>query len=649
LTFRADINVLRAIAVTAVVLFHFNIPGFTGGFTGVDIFFVISGYLMTGIIFTQLNCGKFSLTDFYIARARRIIPAFAALIIVVTTILWWFLPPSELIKLAKQITSGIAFFSNIYFLNDSGYFDSNSHEKWLLHSWSLSVEWQFYLLYPVALVVTKKFLPTLPFHWLVLLAALFSFSLSAFLPDRWSDAGFYLLPTRAWEMLAGALIFLFPGTSQQNSRIYTALGLLLIGYSVIFISPTNHWPGWKALIPVMGTCLIIYGNNPLPYLTDNRVVQYLGKISYSLYLWHWPVFVGIAYIGAEKNSLWIWGGIALSILLASISYFVIEIPITKRRAPKISSPTLFSQIKISSIYILSCTAIALIGTSIQFLNGIPSRLDASLVHIDKERYNRNPRSECDAEPGSNNKPKECVFGGNGNSIGLIVVGDSHASATINAVAAAFTDSKGILYLGANGCPYISNIQTKYFPTCDKYNQIVANIITKQYPGTPVMVINRATATLSGENETEKSSLRHIEGTSSNSQSFSKKFKKNYTSTMCTLAQNRKVYILNPIPEIGKNVPAALIKNRLFSNDDADIGIDLAEYKERHSEMIALNNKISKNCHIELLDPTTQLCDKKKCWGSADGMPLYYDDDHLSEYGNRYLVPLFSKINQTLLL
>ena len=208
--FRPDIAGLRAIAVIAVVLYHFGVKGFSGGFVGVDIFFVISGFLMTGIIFSKIETNKFSFIDFYLARAKRIIPALAVLCLVLVVCGWFFLIPGDFRTLGKHAASSISFLSNFIFWREAGYFDTSSHEKWLLHTWSLSVEWQFYIIYPLIIFTLKKILDTQSIKLSIATLAISSFGLSIYIGNNWPSAGFYLFPTRAWEMLAGGIVFLYP-------------------------------------------------------------------------------------------------------------------------------------------------------------------------------------------------------------------------------------------------------------------------------------------------------------------------------------------------------------------------------------------------------------------------------------------------------
>ncbi len=323
--FRGDINGLRAIAVVAVVLFHFGIAGTQGGFIGVDVFFVISGFLMTGIIFSRLEQGSFSLWGFYKDRGRRIVPALAFLCVVLLTAGWVLLFPEEYEELARRVFGSLAFVSNFQYWKDAGYFEQASHDNWLLHTWSLSVEWQFYLIYPVIVLILRRLLPVTWIRWVLVAMAVASLLVSVYASPRWPTSAFFLLPTRMWELLAGGLIFLFPYSfSKRGSQVLELCGIALILLSVGWFTAATVWPGWLALIPVAGTAMVIYSARHESLLTANPVSQFLGKISYSIYLWHWPVAVGIYYFGLEHDAVWIVAGLAASIGLGWLSYRYIE-------------------------------------------------------------------------------------------------------------------------------------------------------------------------------------------------------------------------------------------------------------------------------------------------------------------------------------
>lgn len=238
--FRKDINGLRAIAVIAVVLFHFNSSWMPGGFAGVDVFFVISGFLMTGIIFRGIESEKFSILNFYVARVNRIVPALAVLCLVLLVFGYFYLTPLDYRSLGKHAVSSIGFLSNAIYWRDSGYFDSASQEKWLLHTWSLSVEWQFYIIFPLVLVAMRKIMSVKRMKITVLLGTVLGFIFCVIATYKWPDFAYYLLPTRAWEMMVGGVAYLYPiALKKERKRFIEHLGLVLIIGSYLFISKDN--------------------------------------------------------------------------------------------------------------------------------------------------------------------------------------------------------------------------------------------------------------------------------------------------------------------------------------------------------------------------------------------------------------------------
>ncbi|HUZ90934.1 MAG TPA: acyltransferase family protein, partial [Methylocella sp.] len=305
--FRYDINALRALAVTAVVLFHYKVDFVPGGFVGVDVFFVISGYLMTSIIMGRLAKEKFSIWDFYYDRAKRIVPGLLGMCFVLLAAGYFLLEPATYHYLGSTSIAALLFFSNFRFWEATGYFDPQSDTKWLLHTWSLSVEWQFYLVYPILLMGLHNFERTrrsvVPILWFfaissVLLCIWFSLEdpIASFYLYPQRASAFYLLPQRAWELLAGGIVALqFRNSAQKYSGALLAGGLALIALSLFFYDKNLQWPSYYALLPVIGTCLVIAANraDALPF--KNGIIQTIGKWSYSIYLWHWPIAVAAVY------------------------------------------------------------------------------------------------------------------------------------------------------------------------------------------------------------------------------------------------------------------------------------------------------------------------------------------------------------------
>lgn len=322
--FRKDINALRAMAVLAVVIFHFSPGLMPGGFSGVDVFFVVSGYLMTSIIFTKSEAGSFSFLDFYKSRAKRIVPALLALCLVLTIYGLLFIYPSDLLMLGEHVASSVLFLSNFTYWMESGYFDAASHSKWLLHTWSLSVEWQFYIVYPVVVIGLLRFFGASGAKVLIAVMAFSSFLASAYFSVTMPSFAYFMLPTRAWELMAGGLVFLCPLRVKESLKPFVeGSGLALIVAGVFLFDSNMAWPGCGGLVPVLGACLIITSNRQGGFFADSKFLFYMGKWSYSIYLWHWPIAVYL-YINRHVDPVSVISGIIASIILGAGSYRFIE-------------------------------------------------------------------------------------------------------------------------------------------------------------------------------------------------------------------------------------------------------------------------------------------------------------------------------------
>jgi len=341
LYFRNDLNALRAVAVMAVILFHYNVPLFKGGFSGVDIFFVISGYLMTGIVLRGLQTERFSFIGFLQKRGQRILPALIFLIFFLIIVCFFIYLPNDFLLLAENSTASLLFISNMMYAFDGNYFAASANTNILLHTWSLSVEWQFYVLLPIVLVVVNKVLKNDRTKYLVFftIVALLSFALSLVLTERLPAYSFYLLPTRSWEMLAGGIAFLLSPCLKDSTRKYLAIGgYVMLVACISLLNVGQSWPGLFTLLPVLGTCMIIISNWNDFKVLKLRGVQFLGKISYSLYLWHWPLFVLLNYFGIKHTPVTITVLIVASVGFGYISYRFIEgVKFTKARTIAIST------------------------------------------------------------------------------------------------------------------------------------------------------------------------------------------------------------------------------------------------------------------------------------------------------------------------
>lgn len=378
--FRTDINGLRAYAVVFVVLFHFNVFGFSAGYLGVDVFFVISGYLMTKIIVEKLEHNNFSFVDFYLSRIIRIYPALLFLVLVLTALGLFVFIPEDLKNFAKDARYSLTFLSNNLFYEQSGdYFATSSHDKALLHTWSLAVEWQFYILFPIILYTFKKLTKQTKYIGILLLI-LFScsFLLSVKLTPENPIYAFFKLSTRAWELIAGGLVYFYfnqysLSSIKQKIIEYTGFGLLAL--SLIFLTKDTPWPGYAASLPVLGTVLILIANRQNSILTKPKFIQSLGSASYSIYLWHWPISFLLSYFLIQKNIINISFALLLSFILGWLSYKHIE-------------PCRIHLNKINKkyVYLLFILSIAILYPFYKFLgkDGLENRADAEyLKRIEK--------------------------------------------------------------------------------------------------------------------------------------------------------------------------------------------------------------------------------------------------------------------------
>ena len=643
--FREDINGLRAWSVVAVIGYHFKVPGFSGGFIGVDTFFVISGFLMTGIVVKALEKGSFSLFGFYLARARRIVPALAAVCAVLLLLGWWVLMPPDYRALATHVVASMAFFSNIRFWDEAGYFDAASHEKWLLHTWSLSVEWQFYLLLPALLWLMWAWRPTRKALAGALLACFIASFLACLLATaREPSAAFYLLHYRAWELLGGGLVFLFAGNAviaAPTRRAAQLLGLGLIAACVIGLDSQTAWPGWHALIPVAGAMLVIAAAHRSAW-TRHRVIGWLGLRSYSLYLWHWPIVVALAYADLHLETWGVMSGILLTAAIAELSYRFVETPARVRlgRVGAWFNVAAFG---------VTVGALCLVGVAVWGLKGVSGRFTPAIELAAAEANNINPlREACYQRQGV--ASPSCIYGGK--EWKVIGLGDSHLSALITGVAAGHPNGAGgVVQWSYRGCLFVPGLKSVRAATDEAYRcaEFIEWALSQleTLPGSiPVVVIGRYAHAAMGPNELRTATnvpevyFSKVHATSN--VEFLAEFSEAITKTACTLAKNRTVFLVRPIPEMGFDVPKTLSRRMVWGKTE-DLSISLQDYQARNAWVWAAQDAARDRCGARILDPLPYLCRDGRCYGSKDGRPLYVDDDHLSEFGNKQLAPMFSEV------
>lgn len=624
--YRTDINGLRAIAVVAVVLYHFGIPGFSGGFVGVDVFFVISGFLMTGIIISGLERSSFSLWDFYLARARRIVPALLVLCASLLLLGWFSLPSLDYKALATHVATALAFVSNIQFWKEAGYFDVASHEKWLLHTWSLSVEWQFYILLPLGSLLVWRILGPRALSWALMALGVGSLLLSLYASQRWPTPAFYLLPTRIWEMLSGGLVWWLTRQNRLNtklSKLMEGVGLLLIGLAILLYDTGLAWPGHAALVPVVGAMLVLAANRQKSWVTNNFIARHLGASSYSIYLWHWPLVVILNYLGESNNPILIVSCIALSIIMGELSYRLIENPsrVKLSRLNKYKEPaTTF--IPTSLIIVSACFIYISNGINTNWRPGASTEASKYIDKYSKENYltefvKNEYREECnffDAEQFVAKKASiasSCTQWKDGKSVFLW--GDSHAQALSYGLRQNFKTDVILHQVASSACqPHLGGdtaTQGEFKIACDRSNDFAINEIHRLKPDLVIMA------------------QQHNHD------------KNDYAGIVSHLRSIgiKNIVLIGPVPQWQPSLPRSIAlrhlstKEKTFNDNSFDSTL-LNTDKNMKTEF----GSGSDVAYISILD---HLCKGSDCLAKVDNnnTPLAWDYGHLSLPGSDFIV------------
>ncbi|MGK9066715.1 acyltransferase family protein [Stutzerimonas chloritidismutans] len=638
--FRSDINGLRALAVLAVVLYHFGFSWAAGGFIGVDVFFVISGFLMTGIIVRGVSESNFSILSFYLARARRIIPALLVVAIGVLVLGWFLLMPSEYQTLGKHARDSVLFSSNLRYLGEAGYFDAASEQKWLLHTWSLSVEWQFYLLYPLILLAVSRMFGI---RWLMLAVLMIFFGSlcwSAWLSFNEPEKAFFTLSSRAWQMAAGGLVYAW-STSARASTSRPALcwlGLFMLGASVLQFDSSLSWPLPWSLLPVGAAVLIIAANSHCGALTFYPM-QWIGDRSYSIYLWHWPVVVILAYFERSDSVGWVLAGIACACVMGHLSFRFIEEP-GRHHLGVYGRPR-------SIVTLVALVMATSVAAQVIRKHDFPYRLPEAVARMEQEKSSHPERLTACTEG-----DETCVFGSG--PVRAVLIGDSHAGAVADVVqAAASANGEGsVLFRGHAGCLVVFGARKDgdTGKACQAVQDWVAKDLPGIHPQVPAILVLRTSAYVFGDSPGEADPLggrpeyyfSHLYNEPA--EAYLQEFRQQYLETVCSIAKTRPLYVVRPVPEMPVNVPNALARDILIGRK-REIGIEMQRYDERHGFVRGVQDEARDACKVQLLDPVPLLCKAGYCPGAIDDKPLYYDDDHLSLRGSELLAPMFRSVFQ----
>jgi len=454
-SFRYDINALRAIAIIGVMLYHFKVNFFEGGFAGVDVFFVISGYLMSRVIIGHINKGLFSFKDYLEKRLYRIVPALLFMVAVVIAICFFIYLPYDYKANLQNAESSILFLSNIfYWRNTPSYFDASADTNLFLHTWSLSVEWQFYLIYPFLLLLFNKLFKNRCTFKLVFVAlTLILFLGSVMLTPYNGSFSFYMLPTRSWEMLVGGMAFFADGKILNRvwQKMLATAGYVLILSGFFILNELMLWPGLYTLIPVTGSFLVIVANYSSFVLVKQGSLQFIGKISYSLYLWHWPVYVISQYYGLGTGSVAVIIYYSmLSLILGFASYKYVEI-ITFRRKGVVVAGIVFLFSGVYAIDYFNANKLLYSNKTLLIANNTGIK--------QKPFYKQYRKDTCFAESMRIYKKTPCLCFEAGKK-NILLIGDSHLAQLSQSLREEFADDN-LHFLQATAPATLPTVKSYY--------------------------------------------------------------------------------------------------------------------------------------------------------------------------------------------
>jgi peptidoglycan/LPS O-acetylase OafA/YrhL len=624
--YRPDIDGLRAIAIIMVILFHAKV-GFVSGFIGVDVFFVISGYLITGLILKQQETGTFQLKDFWIRRVRRILPASLVMSLAVLVVAGFLFIPEYYEETAKSSIHHLLMMGNIYFWNNSGYFDVSSELQPLLHTWSLAVEEQFYLLYPFLLWWMggwgKK-------SRVGVLTGLFVVSLisSEILVRYDSVSSFYLLPSRAWEMIFGGLLWFLPalqGKWARESISFLSLSTIIgCGWALPF---AGSFPGLSAVLPCLATALLIYANSKELSIIgkglSSRIPVFVGLLSYSLYLWHWPLIVFVRYRHGAELSVGMKGVVLMtSVLLALISWKFIETPIRQKK--------LFAQTKKLFKAAVGVPAILILFAGlVDLTEGLPQRLNANAQRLlESQEESHYYRSGSHFSQVMNDDVP--VRGDREGEYSVMIWGDSHAAA-ITQVLDKICQRKGIkcFQISSPGTPPILFREGYRYGDYETalHNQKCLEFCLRNDVDQVVMIgrwikLNEL-ASFRAEHGSTKESL----------QLTIKKF----------TSAGVDVVLLEDYPHIEQDKIHRMVEAAWEGENLSGFTMTLEEHRLKTAEFHEVFKSLE-SPRLRVYDPTLCFFDENGVLPYQEGgLALYRDAHHLTEYGARKMIPLLEKI------
>lgn len=617
MTYRPDIDGLRTVAVSLVVFAHFGFESFTGGFIGVDVFFVISGYLITRLILREIEKNRFSILAFYVRRVKRILPALLVVTSASLILGWVLLLPADFELLGVQAAFASFGVSNVYFWTEAGYFGREAEKLPLLHTWSLGVEEQFYLIWPIIAIASLVWFKT---GRRTLLAAITSLTLASFAAMLWISArdvdfAFYMLPTRAWQLGVGAIVAFAPSIQRGVIAFaFDILGLTLIALSMVLISEKVEYPNVLAVLPTLGAALLVAPKTHVSVvnrlLSTSHMVA-LGRASYSIYLWHWPILVFFVFWNNGLNPTLIEAGclIFLTLGLSALSFRYVETPI--RKASWGGLTTIGTGLAVSGF-------LAILGLWTWYEGGSQYRLSESdrtvAAHMEKPRT-RPDRPACNIARGGKEFSSTCITDTRYGPA-ILYLGDSHANHMIPSARQKFRDVYFHRATSVHCLPTLNSSVTHNSPAAQECVAYYRAMFDNHIPSNPYETVIIHARWRSGKWKNIKETVSYLKQLGS------------------------RVIVIGPTTEYSDDLPQILLQFAVPRRRIVSTNQFLSRFKE-----IKLIDSAMKDMVLqaggEYYSVLQTLCDETGCSPTTpSGIPISWDYGHFTTPGATYLLEKF---------
>lgn len=680
MNYRKEIDGLRAVALIPVLFFHAGFESLSGGFVGVDVFFVISGYLITSLILGEKRAGTFSLANFYERRARRILPALFLVVFACMPFAWLWMLPHEMKYFANSVIANSIFLSNLYFSTFGSYFGAVTETMPLLHTWSLAIEEQFYALFPLLLLLSwnrgRRWLISVV---LAIAACSFLFAQLGgnlnFAPPyiepelRWFDqprwGSFYMTPGRVWELMFGAAIAIYAlGKSLPDTRwnqYLAALGIAMIAYATVVFDSLTPFPSVYSLIPTVGTVLVITfasSNTMVGRLLSMPLLVGIGLISYSAYLWHLPLFAFSRLRSIREPEMWVYLVLmAVTFVLAYLSWHFVEKPFRNRQRT--------NRNHVVYVAVVATTAALAFGIAGHRSEGFESRVTADVgAMLEYRKYTDMGLDFCrpNFHP-ANVAESQCVVGAQ-TPPSIALLGDSHARALAHQFGVRANETnKSVSMLIRDGCAPVTGLffpGTPEYRDCDPFNMFVYEHLARNEATNVIVLVARWTGYMESDRFDNEEGGREsglpmfvaplgddgwVRDESVRKHLVAEAFAEGIREF---LEMGKTVILVYPIPEVGWNVPEYLARTRMLDEKLPEpLTTSFERFRRRNDDAYSALDGVGEHLNLHRLYPADVLCDtyvEQRCIAQLDGIPLYFDSNHLSIAGSALVIdPIIRKI------